>query len=436
MDEYSAACSYMETWPRVAQYAGRAGHDAFARVHTLACCCCCCCCFRCTQHTPPLCPNPRPTSDTSTLSAQGGGGGGFGKVLLLAGLAGGGYYAYANGLLPDSLASGAAGFAVSVALGGGGGALAVVASISFMCARVSSAQIHPRRNLSNLLPTNTHTTQHTHPSARPKAAPARRDYAAVRKAIEGVLDADDYDDGSYGPVLVRLAWHSAGTYDAKTRTGGSNGATMRFAPESEHGANAGLAVARALLEPVKAKFPWISYADLWTLAGAVAIEAMGGPAIPWQPGRSDAPDASHCPPDGRLPDATQGAAHLRDVFGRMGFDDKEIVALSGAHTLGRCHADRSGFVGPWTNAPTTFSNLYFQELTGNAWRKKRWSGPLQYEDKSGQLMMLPTDMALVWDKRFKPHVAAYAADEELFFRDFAAAFGKLLALGVPGQQQA
>jgi hypothetical protein len=50
----------------------------------------------------------------------------------------------------------------------------------------------------------------------------------------------------------------------------------RFAPESDHGANAGLAIARQLLEPVKAAYPWISYADLWTLAGAVAIEAMGG----------------------------------------------------------------------------------------------------------------------------------------------------------------
>jgi catalase (peroxidase I) len=52
----------------------------------------------------------------------------------------------------------------------------------------------------------------------------------------------------------------------------------RFSPESDHGANAGLAVARDLLEPIKAAHPWISYADLWTLAGAVAIEAMGGAA--------------------------------------------------------------------------------------------------------------------------------------------------------------
>lgn len=70
-----------------------------------------------------------------------------------------------------------------------------------------------------------------------------------------------------------------------------------------------------------------------------------GPTIPWQPGRTDADSGGACPPDGRLPDASLGAAHIRDVFGRMGFNDREMVALSGAHTLGRCHADRSGFVG-------------------------------------------------------------------------------------------
>lgn len=56
---------------------------------------------------------------------------------------------------------------------------------------------------------------------------------------------------SYGPVLVRLAWHAAGTYDKETKTGGSNGATMRYAAEAAHGANAGLKVARELLEKVR-----------------------------------------------------------------------------------------------------------------------------------------------------------------------------------------
>jgi hypothetical protein len=61
-------------------------------------------------------------------------------------------------------------------------------------------------------------------------------------------------------------------------------------------------------------------------------------------------------PDGRLPDAALGAEHLRDVFYRMGFDDQEIVALSGAHSLGFCHDDRSGFVGAWTETPHEFTN--------------------------------------------------------------------------------
>lgn len=258
------------------------------------------------------------------------------------------------------------------------------------------------------------------------------DYASVKKAIADILDVEGYDDGSYGPILVRLAWHASGSYDAKTNSGGSNGATMRFPPESEFGANNGLLVARNLLEPIKAKFPWISYADLWTLAGAVAVEEMGGPHIPWRPGRSDKPDGSYCPPDGRLPDASQGAAHIRAIFNRMGFNDQEIVALSGAHSLGRCHPDRSGFEGPWSNAPTTFSNLYFQELTTKTWVKKKWNGPQQYEDKeSKKLMMLPTDMALLWDRSFKKTVAEYTKDEDKFFKDFAAAFSKLLELGVP-----
>eukprot|EP00951_Prasinocladus_malaysianus_P021320 scaffold175911_cov32-Prasinocladus_malaysianus.AAC.1 len=65
------------------------------------------------------------------------------------------------------------------------------------------------------------------------------------------------------------------------------------------------------------------------------ILGCAGPTIPWRPGRGDAAGAEACPPKENLPDAAQGAAHLRDVFYRMGFNDQEIVALSGAHTLGR-----------------------------------------------------------------------------------------------------
>lgn len=70
---------------------------------------------------------------------------------------------------------------------------------------------------------------------------------------------------------------------------------MRFAPESDHGANAGLKVARDRIESVKAKHPWISYSDLWILGAVCAIQEMGGPKIPYRPGRSDK-DVAACTP--------------------------------------------------------------------------------------------------------------------------------------------
>ncbi|EGF78612.1 hypothetical protein BATDEDRAFT_12883 [Batrachochytrium dendrobatidis JAM81] len=255
------------------------------------------------------------------------------------------------------------------------------------------------------------------------------DYDAVADDIRSILKNEDWDDGSLGPVLVRLSWHASGTYDHKTKTGGSNGATMRFAPESTDDANAGLEHARRFLEPIKAKHPWITYADLWTLAGVVALHAMNGPKVAWRPGKHNS--LLYIPPNGRLPDAAQGAHHVRDIFYRMGFNDQEIVALSGAHALGRCHADRSGFSGPWTHTPTRFSNQYFVLLTTVKWTKKVWDGPEQFKDPDDELMMLPTDMALLHDPTFAKYVHLYAKDKEAFSKDFAAAYAKLLELGIP-----
>jgi len=262
--------------------------------------------------------------------------------------------------------------------------------------------------------------------------PTKEDYQKVYNEIAHLLvEKDEYDDGSYGPVLVRLAWHASGTYDKETGTGGSNGATMRFAPESGHGANAGLKAARDFLEPVKEKFPWISHSDLWTLAGVCAIQEMQGPTIPWRPGRQDR-DVSACTPDGRLPDASKDQKHIREVFERMGFDDREMVALCGAHSLGRAHTDRSGYDGPWDFSPTVFSNEFFRLLADEKWSWKKWKGPAQYTDsKTKTLMMLPTDIALVKDKEFKKHVDRYAKDSDVFFTEFSDAFVKLLELGVP-----
>ncbi|PWN51750.1 mitochondrial cytochrome c peroxidase [Violaceomyces palustris] len=258
------------------------------------------------------------------------------------------------------------------------------------------------------------------------------DYQKVYNAIAEALEKNpEYDDGSYGPVLVRLAWHASGTYDKHSNTGGSNGATMRFAPEANHGANAGLGAARDFMEEIKKQFPWITYADLWTLGGVAAIQEMGGPKIPWRPGRKDG-TVEQSPPEGRLPDGDKGPDHLRHIFYKMGFNDQEIVALSGAHALGRCHKDRSGFEGPWTFAPTSFTNEYFNLLVNEKWTQKKWNGPPQFEDKTTKsLMMLMTDLALTQDSSFRKHVQRYAKSEDEFFNDFSAAFSKLLELGVP-----
>ncbi|RHZ61197.1 hypothetical protein Glove_349g146 [Diversispora epigaea] len=257
------------------------------------------------------------------------------------------------------------------------------------------------------------------------------DYQKIYNQIADILEDNDYDDGSYGPILVRLAWHASGTYDKNTNTGGSDGSTMRFSPESDHGANAGLKTARDKLEVIKLANPGITYADLWSLGGVTAIQEMGGPIIPWIPGRKDAEDGSKCTVDGLLPDASKTSNHLREIFGRMGFNDREIVALAGAHALGRCHPDRSGYSGPWTTSPTLFTNDFYIELLKKKWQEKKWKGPKQYVDKeTGELMMLPSDLALIQDKKLKPYVEEYAKDEELFFKDFSAAFHKLQELGL------
>ncbi|KAL0884588.1 hypothetical protein Bca101_008569 [Brassica carinata] len=199
------------------------------------------------------------------------------------------------------------------------------------------------------------------------------------------------------PIMVRLAWHSAGTFDCASRTGGPFG-TMRFDAEQGHGANSGIHIALRLLDPIREQFPAISFADFHQLAGVVAVE-----------------DKPQPPPEGRLPDATKGCDHLRQVFTKqMGLSDQDIVALSGAHTLGRCHKDRSGFEGAWTSNPLIFDNSYFKELlTG---------------EKEG-LLQLVSDKALLDDPVFRPLVEKYAADEEAFFADYAEAHLKLSELG-------
>mmetsp|Transcript_104663 Transcript_104663/g.291409 ORF Transcript_104663/g.291409 Transcript_104663/m.291409 type:complete len:326 (-) Transcript_104663:178-1155(-) len=267
------------------------------------------------------------------------------------------------------------------------------------------------------------------------------------------------------PIMVRLAWHDSGNYDQRIsewpQRGGAN-ASIIFEPEIGYGANAGLNKAVDYLKPIKAKYPDVSWADLIQMASACAIEATGGPAIPMKYGRVDAKDGSACPaPTSRgtagnagLPDAMapfgcgapDAATHLRNIFYRMGFDDEGIVALSGAHTLGRAFKERSGTVDngygdanatqytksacpvrhdgapgvgmaggkSWTPNWLTFDNSYFQYLKRGA---------------DADLIWFPTDEALHKDPKFKPYFDKFADSQPAFFEAYARAHKQLSELG-------
>lgn len=232
-----------------------------------------------------------------------------------------------------------------------------------------------------------------------------------------------------GPILIRLSWHDAGVYNGES---GCPNAAMRFpGGEGSFGANAGLHIAIELLKPIKDKYS-ISNADLWALAANVAIESMGGPAIKTRFGRVDATSEKESveSQEGRLPDGDKGVDHLKAIFYPKGFDDKDIVALSGAHTVGSCHADRSGFDGKWTDDPLKFDNSYFKDLLSKKYKDEITKQGCP-QKRSGDTIMLISDLALL-QPPFKEFVDKYAADQDAFFTDFTAAWIKLQENGVSG----
>jgi len=264
------------------------------------------------------------------------------------------------------------------------------------------------------------------------------DYEMIANTIRERMPDASWDDGSFAPLLFRLGWHSSGTYSQADGTGGSNGATMRFMPESAYDADKGLGVARDFLDLVKDMYPEISYSDLWILASYVAIEALGGPKIEFQGGRADAVSGMACPVDGRLPDGNKGADHIRSVFNRMGFEDREIVALiGGGHTVGRMHHRNSAWDGPWDSEPLKMDQGYFHKMLRLEWVKSLdpVSGSVQYrianptDAMHASIVMMPADMALVFDPEFRKYVELYSNDMELWHSDFAVAFKRLTELG-------
>jgi L-ascorbate peroxidase len=207
----------------------------------------------------------------------------------------------------------------------------------------------------------------------------------------------------HAPAHLRLAFHDAGTYDAATHTGGAHGA-IRLPEELQRGDNTGWGHAcLELIAEVKAGYPCLSWADLVAVGGAAAVQKCGGPVIQIGLGRTDAtvPSPAH-----RLPGGYEGAGLLQAMVARMGLGARELVALSGAHTLG--HTQRR----PFTPDPWVFSNGYFVQLLA--------------QTESG---LLGTDTALLDDPELRPLVELYAADEARFRADFADAFRRLTWLG-------
>lgn len=216
------------------------------------------------------------------------------------------------------------------------------------------------------------------------------DYQSLKKDLYDLMtDSQDWwpaDYGHYGPLFIRMAWHSAGTYRTGDGRGGAGSGTQRFAPLNSWPDNANLDKARRLLWPIKQKYgKGISWADLMILAGNCALESMGFKTFGFAGGREDVwePEADiywgsesewlgdkrysgerdlenplaavqmgliYVNPEGPngQPSAVASAKDIRETFARMAMDDEETVALvAGGHTFGKCHGAASASnVGP------------------------------------------------------------------------------------------
>lgn len=237
------------------------------------------------------------------------------------------------------------------------------------------------------------------------------DYEALKEDLRVLMTASEdwwpADYGNYGPLFIRMAWHSAGTYRTGDGRGGSRDGHQRFAPLNSWPDNANLDKARRLLWPIKQKYgSQISWADLMVLTGNVALESMGFKTIGFSGGRADVwePESNvywgsetkwlddnrysegrqlenplaavqmgliYVNPEGPngKPDPLAAATDIRETFGRMGMNDEETVALiAGGHTFGKTHGAGSATnVGPEPEAAAI-------EAQGFGWQSSYKSG--------------------------------------------------------------
>jgi len=237
------------------------------------------------------------------------------------------------------------------------------------------------------------------------------DFKALKKDLHDLMtDSQDWwpaDYGHYGPLFIRMTWHAAGTYRSGDGRGGGNTGNQRFAPLNSWPDNGNLDKARRLLWPIKQKYgKQISWADLFILAGNVAIESMGGKTFGFGGGRPDiwAPEedidwgaetewltnerysgerdlanplgavqmgliyVNPQGPDGD-PNPLTSAIDVRETFSRMAMNDEETVALvAGGHTFGKGHG-----AGPDSNVGSEPEGASLEEM-GFGWTSSYESG--------------------------------------------------------------
>lgn len=259
------------------------------------------------------------------------------------------------------------------------------------------------------------------------------DYEAVKQDILALLPDPEADSGTWGPLMVRLGWHCAGTYRQTDHIGGCNGARIRHDPEASWDSNKDVDLALARLEPVFDKHDGLSWADLIIIASTTALESMGALPMPFCPGRIDvdstvaAEQSKNLDPEIYLDPQTATADALRESMKIMGFTDREMVVLNGGgHSIGQCHHFRSGFHGPWTNNPAKLDNEFFNLLLNEDWEVQTVHQSTKKQFQSGTLMMLFSDMVFRDDDQFRAIVEEYAQDNDLFLEDFRNAWIKLV----------
>jgi catalase-peroxidase len=263
------------------------------------------------------------------------------------------------------------------------------------------------------------------------------DLAAVKQDLYALMtDSQEWwpaDYGHYGPLFIRMAWHSAGTYRTGDGRGGAGSGTQRFAPLNSWPDNGNLDKARRLLWPIKQKYGnKLSWGDLMVLAGNCALDSMGFKTFGFGGGREDIwepeEDIYWGPEDTWLgdkrysgdrqlenplaavqmgliyvnpegpngqPDPVASARDIRETFARMAMNDEETVALiAGGHTFGKCHgaADPGKYVGPEPEGAST-------EEQGLGWRNSFGSGKGDSAITSG-LEGAWTTNPIKWDNNY------------------------------------